>query len=79
MVNSKRRKDVEETTADDQALEQMSQAFLENLKYLPKENSEDFDKYSDIIRVHFYSRLPNFETRLIDGYHILIKELAIEN
>lgn len=67
---------VEETAADDQALEQLSQAFLENLKQLPHENSEAFEKYSDIIRIHFYSHLPNFESRLVRGYHTLLKELS---
>lgn len=67
---------VEDTAADDQALEQMSQAFLENLKQLPKENTEAFDKYSDIVRIHYYSRLPNFEKRIVSGYHSLLKELS---
>lgn len=79
MVNSGRRKEVDEENEEDQALEQISQAFLENLKHLPHENDEAFDKYSDIIRVHFYSRLPNFETRFVEGYHILVKQLSTEN
>lgn len=79
MVGPKKKKIlIEDTSAEDLVLGQLSQAFLENLKNLPNDNSEDFEKYSDIIRVHFYSHLPEFEKRFVEGYHLIMKEISSE-
>ena len=60
------------------AADNLVDAVIDNIKEGYKSDLEPFEAYAERVRAEMYSNIDDFRLRFLNGYHVILKELAKE-
>lgn len=60
------------------AADNLVDVVIDNIKEGYKSDLEPFEAYAERVRAEMYSNIDDFRTRFLNGYHVILEELAKE-